>query len=68
MFAREIAHDRVRFPQGKAVVLLERRDQRIRIHCEIERVLGLAVGAADVDALAWQLELPHRPHRLLHVG
>ena len=63
----EIAHDRVRFPQHEAVVLLERRHQRVRIHRQVERLLGAAERAADVDALVREVELADRPHHLLHV-
>jgi hypothetical protein len=68
MLGGEIAHDRIRLPQREAVFLLQRRHQRIGVHREIERLLGAAERAADVDALTWQLQFADRPHRLLHVG
>src|SRR5215471_5462807 len=66
VFGREVAHDRVRFPQQEAV-LFERRHQAVGVHGEIGGLLVLAEGAADVDALVRQLELADRPHNLLHV-
>jgi hypothetical protein len=66
VFRREVAHDRVRFPQQEAV-LFERRHQAVGVHGEIGGFLVLAEGAADVDALVRQLELADRPHHLLHV-
>ena len=66
VFRREVAHDRVRFPQQEAV-LFERRHQAVGVHGEIGGLLVLAEGAADVDALVRQLELADRPHHLLHV-
>jgi hypothetical protein len=66
VFCREVAHDRVRFPQQESV-LFERRHQAVGVHGEIGGLFVLAEGAADVDALVRQLELADRPHHLLHV-
>jgi hypothetical protein len=67
VFCREIAHDRVRFPQQEAVLFFERRHQAVGVHGEIGGLLVLAEDAADVDALVRQRELADRPHHLLHV-
>src|SRR5262249_42015938 len=66
VFRREVAHDRVRFPQQEAV-LFERRHQAVGIHGEVGGLLVLAERTADVDALVRPPELADRPHHLLHV-
>ena len=50
VFRRQIAHDRVRFPEDE-IVLFERRHEAIRIHRQISGLVVLAERAADIDAL-----------------
>jgi hypothetical protein len=68
VLAGEVAYDGVGLPQQEAVFFLQRRYQAVGIHRQIFWLLVLAERAADVDALAFELELVHRPHRLLYVG
>ena len=58
VLAGEIAHDGIRFPQQEAVFFLQRRHQAVRVHRQIFRLLVLAEGAADVDALVFEPSSP----------
>ena len=55
-------------PTAESVVFFNRRHQPVRVHREIGRLLVLAEGAADIDALMLEPEFADGPHRLLHIG
>src|SRR5262249_28885325 len=63
---REIAQDRVRFPNRRLAVL-QHRDSTMRIECEEFRRFEPAERAADLDLLVRQAELTQEPHHFLHV-
>src|SRR5690606_27263821 len=62
----EIAHDHVALPQHEPVIL-QHRNETVRVELAELRRVEAAKWAADVDALVRQLELCHRPHHLLDV-
>ena len=63
---REIAHAGVELPDHDAVVL-DRRDPAVGVQRAIGVGVEAAEGAARVDPLMRQTELPHGPHHLLDV-
>src|SRR5947199_3729040 len=57
IFRREIAHDRIGFPQQESV-LLQRRHQAVRVHREICGLVVLAKRTANIDALVCRSSSP----------
>src|SRR5690348_18385427 len=54
MLDGEITDDRVRLPQQKAVIFLERRYEPVRVHGEISRLAVPAERPANIEALMRQ--------------
>jgi hypothetical protein len=68
MLVGEITDDGIGFPQRETVGFFQSRHQRVGVHRQIGRLLGLAEGAADIDAGVFERQFAYAPHCLLDIG